>query len=121
MASVVSPEWVQETGEASLCAQKRRRSGISARLRCGHPPSGAYVSIRYSGHDLLQIVERIIFVKSKVMLMTNPSESRYSELCDVIEATYQALTSDDPQAVAKIRAGSEAITRAGREVRQAVS
>jgi len=56
-------------------------------------------------HDLLQIVERIILVKSKVMLMTHPSESRYSELCDVIEATYQALTSDDPQAVAKIRAG----------------
>ena len=67
-------------------------------------------------HDLLQLVQRIILVKSKIMLMTNPSDRRYSELCDQIEATYQALTSDDSQTVAKIHAGSEAITRAGREV-----
>lgn len=48
--------------------------------------------------------------------MTNPSGSSYGELCDVIEATYQALSSDDPQAVAKIHAGSETMARAGREV-----
>ena len=70
-------------------------------------------------HDLLQVVERIILVKSKIMLMTNPSESRYSKLCELIETTYQALASDDPQAAGNIRAGSEAITQAGREVLKA--
>ena len=67
-------------------------------------------------HALLKIVERIILVKNKIMLMTNPNDSRYTELCEVVEATYQALFADDPQAFARISGGSEAITRAGREV-----
>jgi hypothetical protein len=45
------------------------------------------------------------------MLMTNPNESRYMELCNVIEATYQSLISDDPQSLPKIHSDSEAITR----------
>ncbi len=45
------------------------------------------------------------------MLMTNPNDTRYTELCEVVEATYQALFADDPQAFARIRGGSEAITR----------
>ena len=68
---------------------------------------------------MLQIVERIILVKNKIMLMTNPNDSRYTELCEVVEATYQGLFADDPQAFARIRGGSEAITRAGREVLKA--
>jgi hypothetical protein len=41
------------------------------------------------------------------------------ELCKLVEATYQTLISDDPQVLAKMHAGSEAITRAGREVLRA--
>jgi uncharacterized protein YfbU (UPF0304 family) len=67
-------------------------------------------------HDLLEIVQRIILVKNKIMLMTNPNESRYAELCNVVEATYQILISDDPQVYAKLHTGSEAITHAAREV-----
>lgn len=70
-------------------------------------------------HALLEIVQRIILVKNKIMLMTNPNESRYFQLCEVVEATYQALASDDPEAFAKIRTGAEAITQAGREVLKA--
>ena len=66
---------------------------------------------------LLKIVERGVLVKSKVMLMTNPKDSL--QLCDVLEATYQALVSNDPQTRAKIRSGSEAITQAGRDVLKA--
>ena len=65
---------------------------------------------------LLQIVERTILVKNKIMLMTNPNDSRYTELCEVVEVTYQALFAEDSQDFARIRGGSEAITRAGREV-----
>jgi len=67
-------------------------------------------------HALLQIVERVMLVKSKIMLMTNPNEGGYKELCDVVEATYQVIASGQPQAFEKIRTGSEEITRAGREV-----
>jgi hypothetical protein len=67
-------------------------------------------------HGLLEIVQRIILVKNKIMLMTNPADSRYLELCKVVEATYQTLISDDPRVLAKIHSGAEAITRAGREV-----
>jgi len=67
-------------------------------------------------HALLEIVERIILVKNKIMLMTNPDESRYAQLCEIVEETYQALLSDDAEAFARISVGSEAITRAGRNV-----
>jgi len=67
-------------------------------------------------HALLQVFERTVLVKNKILLMTNPNASRYMELCNVIEATYQSLISDDPQSLPKIHLASEAITRAGREV-----
>jgi hypothetical protein len=70
-------------------------------------------------HALLEIVERIIRVKNKIMLMTNPVESRYSQLCQVVEASYQALLSDDLVAFVNIRTTADAITLAGREVLRA--
>ena len=70
-------------------------------------------------HDLLQIVERLVLVKSKVILMANPSEGRYNRLCEAIEATYASLASEDPEALSKIHSGAEAITRAGRDVLKA--
>ena len=70
-------------------------------------------------HTLLQVFERTVLVKNKILLMTNPNESRYMELCNVVEATYQSLISDDPQDLPKIHSASEAITRAAREVLKA--
>jgi hypothetical protein len=69
-----------------------------------------------ANHDLLQIVERITLVKNRIMLMSNPSEASYAELCQLVEATYEALGSKDRAAPAQIRSGAEAITRAGREI-----
>ena len=69
-----------------------------------------------ANHDLLQIVERIILVKNKIMLMSNPNEACYAELCRLVESTYDALATEDPGAPARIRAGAEALTRAGREI-----
>jgi hypothetical protein len=70
-------------------------------------------------HALLQVFERTVLVKNKIMLLTNPNERRYMELCSVVEATYQSLISDDPQDLPKIHSASEAITRAAREVLKA--
>ena len=69
-----------------------------------------------ANHDLLQVVERIVLVKNRIMLMSNPSEASYAELCQLVEATYEALLAEDADAPTRIRSGAEAITRAGREV-----
>jgi hypothetical protein len=90
-------------------------SGSMVKENIGQNPLKAVTA----DHDLLEIVQRIILVKNKIMLMTSPNDSRYTELCEVVETTYQALFAEDPQAFARIRAGSEAITRAGREVLRA--
>src|SRR6202790_842305 len=42
-------------------------------------------------HVLLQTVGRIILVKNKILLMTNPSDGRYTKLCELVETTYQDL------------------------------
>ncbi len=70
-------------------------------------------------HALLEVFERTVLVKNKIMLLTNPNDNQYTELCNVIEATYQSLIADDPQDLPKIHSASEAITRAGREVLKA--
>src|SRR6266576_2181790 len=49
IASAISPEWVQETGGAWLRASERRKKQDRRASAMWHPPSGAYVSIRYSG------------------------------------------------------------------------
>jgi hypothetical protein len=66
--------------------------------------------------DLRQIVERIVLIKNKILLMINPSDKRYSELCHLVETIHQSLTSADPRALASTRSDTEAITQAGREV-----
>ena len=87
-------------------------SASSVKLRIGEDPfkTGA------ANHDLLEIHERIILVKNKILLMSNPGEAPYAELCRAIEATYEDLASVDPDAAARIRSGASAITHAGREV-----
>ena len=66
--------------------------------------------------DLLKIVKQIIMTKNKIMLMSNPNEGCYAKLCQLVETTYQALATEDPDAPAQIRSGADAITHAGREV-----
>jgi hypothetical protein len=70
-------------------------------------------------HDLREIVERLVLVKNKIMLMLNPNEERGARLCELIEATYLSLASDEPATVVTMRAQADAITKAGREVLRA--
>src|SRR5215471_18001955 len=37
--------------------------------------------------DLRKIVERIVMMKSKIMLMINPRDQQYAELCEKVEAS----------------------------------
>ena len=66
--------------------------------------------------DLLEIVERVILVKNKILLMSNPNDGSHAELCRLVDAAYDALKTEDPEAPRGVRSAAEAITRAGREV-----
>ena len=72
-----------------------------------------------SDRALLQIAERIALIKNKIMLMINPNEGGHSELCEAVEVAYSALISEEPQPLTKMRAETEAITRAARAVLKA--
>jgi hypothetical protein len=72
-----------------------------------------------SEDTLRQTAERIVLVKNRIMLMTNPNEARHSELCQAVEATYLALASGQPDSLTKMRADTETITCAGRAVLRA--
>jgi hypothetical protein len=66
--------------------------------------------------DLRRIAERIVVVKNKILLLSNPAEQQAARLCELVEKTYLALASETPQSIATIRAEAEAITQAGRDV-----
>ena len=68
---------------------------------------------------LLQTAERIVLVKNKIMLMTNPNESTHAALCEAVEVIYLALASNQPLNLTKMRADAETVTRAGRAVLKA--
>lgn len=72
-----------------------------------------------ANHDLLEIIQRIILVKNKIMLMTNPSDDPYMKLCQIVESTYRELTSGESGVYGRMHAGAESITKAGREVLKA--
>jgi hypothetical protein len=114
-ANVISKNRERWTEALRDCLAEYVALLISASIvkqRIGEDPLQA-VSVN---HDLLQIVERIILVKNKILLMSNPDEKPYAEVCELVEATYQMLATDDPEAPARIRSGAEALTRAGRRV-----
>ena len=78
-----------------------------------------YFKVLSADRALLEIAERIALVKNRIMLMINPNEGRYSELSEAIEVAYSSLISEEPQPLTKMRAETEAITRAGRAVLKA--
>jgi len=67
-------------------------------------------------HDLRQIVERIVIVKNRILLITNPNDAQYAKLCGLIQQTYEALAAERTPTVDDLRSRAEAITVAGREV-----
>jgi hypothetical protein len=75
-------------------------------------------TVRADG-EFLRAAERMILVKSKILLMTNPDESRHGELCRSIEAVHTALMSNQPMTLQQWRPLLEAITLAGRAVLKA--
>ena len=65
------------------------------------------------------VSELMAMVKSKILLMLNPSKGGDSELCQKVEGAYLALVTEAPPAMTEMRVQAEAITRAGRAVLRA--
>ena len=72
--------------------------------------------IDWADHEMLKAIERIVLVKSKIMLMTNPTKDHHRDLCQCIEAVHRALVSKEKRDPEHWRPHLEAITRAGHTV-----
>jgi hypothetical protein len=76
-------------------------------------------AIARSDRDLLRALERGMFVRSKVLLMTDPNGSADRELHGSIEAVFNALATRKLPAPTEWHARIEAVMRAGRTVMRA--
>jgi uncharacterized membrane protein len=72
--------------------------------------------IDLADQEILKAIERIVLVRSKIMLMTNPTKDHHRDLCQCVEAVHQALVSKKRLDPEQWRSHLDAITRAGHTV-----
>ena len=66
--------------------------------------------------EMLKAIERIVLVRSKIMLMTNPTKDHHRALCQRIEAVHRALVSKERLDREQWSSHLDAVTRAGHAV-----
>jgi hypothetical protein len=76
-------------------------------------------AIALSDRELLRALERGMLVRSKILLMTDPSGSADAQLQRTIETIYDALAKREVLAPPEWRTRIEAVTHAGRTVLRA--
>jgi hypothetical protein len=81
--------------------------------------NGDIGEIMRADEDSRRTGERMILVKSRIQLMTNPNDSSHGELCQSIEAVHAALMANEPLSLQQWSIQLETITRAGRAVLKA--
>jgi hypothetical protein len=72
-----------------------------------------------ANQELREKAERMLLVRSKILLMTNPNNSFHNGLCESIEAVHAALMSNQTLTLQEWRSHLEAITLAGHAVLKA--
>ena len=72
--------------------------------------------IDLADQGMLKAIERVVLVRSKIMLMTNPTKDHHRDLCLCIEAVHRALVSKERLDPEQWRSHLDAITRAGHTV-----
>jgi hypothetical protein len=70
----------------------------------------------YADQEILKTAERMVLVRNRIVLMTNPSKDCHLELCRRIDAVHTALVSDQTVQGEQWRAYLDAITLAGHAV-----
>jgi hypothetical protein len=81
-----------------------------------HHARSADGDIDLADQEMLKAIERIVLVRSKIMLMTNPTKDHHRDLCQRIEAVHRALVSKERLDLEQWRSHLDAITRAGHAV-----
>jgi hypothetical protein len=72
--------------------------------------------IDLADQETLKTIERIVLVRSKIMLMTNPTKDHHRDLCQRIEAVHRALVSKGSLDQERWYSHLDAVTRAGHAV-----
>jgi hypothetical protein len=75
--------------------------------------------IIYADEEMLKIAERIVLVRSKIILMTNPTKNCHRDLCQSIEVVHRALVANRHMDLEMWRSHLNAITLAGHTVLEA--
>ncbi len=66
--------------------------------------------------EFLKTAERIVFMRSKILLMTNPTKALHRDLCESVDAVHRVLAENRVLELEQWRAHLEAITLAGHTV-----
>lgn len=69
--------------------------------------------------EFRKTAERIMLVRGRIRLMTNPSKDCHRELCESVEAVHRALVAHEKVELQQWRSHLEAIMLAGRSVLEA--
>jgi hypothetical protein len=75
--------------------------------------------IVYADEEIIKTAERIVLVRSKILLMTNSTKSYHRDLCQSIEVVHQALVANQAMELEEWRSNLNAITLAGHAVLEA--
>ncbi len=81
-------------------------------------PHTKVVGMRGEGTDseFLKTAERIVFMRSKILLMTNPKKALHRDLCERIDAVHRVLAENRALELSEWRTHLDAITLAGHTV-----
>jgi|HubBroStandDraft_2_1064218.scaffolds.fasta_scaffold282228_1 hypothetical protein len=75
--------------------------------------------IVYPDQEILRTAERMVLVRSKILLMTNPNKTCHRHLCESIDAVHRVLVANQTMELEKWRSHLDAITLAGHTVLEA--
>ncbi|MGO9993029.1 MAG: hypothetical protein ACLPTF_11025 [Steroidobacteraceae bacterium] len=76
-------------------------------------PKVASTQVACADSEFLKTAERIVFMRSKILLMTNPKKALHRDLCESIDAVHRVLAENRMLELEQWRAHLEAITLAG--------
>jgi hypothetical protein len=77
---------------------------------------GSIGEVARVNEEFRRVAERMILVRSKILLMTNPNRNVHSDLHQGIEAVHSALISSEPMTLGHWQSLMETITHAGRAI-----
>lgn len=82
-------------------------------------PDGDLIEIIQADPEARKVTERLVLVKAKIQLMTNPNKAYHRELCQSIERIHQALISNQTPTLQQSLSQLDAVASAGHSLLKA--